>query len=109
MSHIDQTASQITGVGSLQGGIGKTLAGTVGRDEVLQHGEAFLEVGKNRVFNDLAAFGTGLLRLGHKATHAGQLADLVLATTSARVEHHVYRVEALVGLCHLLHEHAGQL
>ena len=37
VGNIDKTTCQITGVGCLQGGVGKTLAGTVGRDEVLEH------------------------------------------------------------------------
>ena len=75
--HVDQTAGKVTGVGGLEGGIGKTLSGTVGRDEVLEHRQTLLEVRKNRVLDDLAAFGTGFLGLGHKATHTGQLTDLV--------------------------------
>ncbi len=41
---IHQTTRQITGVGRLKGGISKTLTGTVGGDEVLQHGHTFLKV-----------------------------------------------------------------
>ena len=88
MSHFDQTAGKITGVGGLEGGIGETLAGTVGGDEVFEHAQTLLEVGKNRVLDDLTAFGTGFLRLGHKATHTGQLTDLVFRTTGAGVKHH---------------------
>ena len=35
--HIDQTAGKLTGVGSIHSCIGKTLTGTVGCDEVLEH------------------------------------------------------------------------
>ena len=35
--HVDQTTGKVTGVGSLHSGIGKTLTGTVGSDEVLEH------------------------------------------------------------------------
>ncbi len=77
VGHVDRTAGEITGVGGLQSGISQTFSGTVGGDEVLKHGEALLKVGKNRVFDDLATFGTGFLGLGHKTTHAGELTDLV--------------------------------
>ncbi len=70
VSHINQTTGQITGVGGLQSRVGQTLSGTVGGDEVLQHRQTLLEVGQNRVLDDLTALGTALLRLGHKATHA---------------------------------------
>ena len=70
VSHINQTTGQITGVGGLQSRVGQTLSGTVGGDEVLQHRQTLLEVGQNRVLDDLTALGTALLRLCHKATHA---------------------------------------
>ena len=35
--NVHQTAGQITCVGSLEGGVGKTLTGTVGRDKVFEH------------------------------------------------------------------------
>lgn len=57
VGHVDKTAGKITGVGCLEGRIGKTFTCTVGGDEVFEHREAFLEVGENRVFDDLAAFG----------------------------------------------------
>ena len=41
---VDETTCQVTGVGRLHGGVGQTLTGTVGRDEVLQHGHTLLEV-----------------------------------------------------------------
>ncbi len=40
LGDVDQTAGQVTGVGGLQGGVGQTLTGTVGGDEVLQHRQA---------------------------------------------------------------------
>ena len=57
-------------------------------DEVLQHGEAFAEVGGDRRLDDLAR------RLGHQAAHAGELADLLGAAARAGVGHHEDRVEA---------------
>ena len=108
VGHVDQTAGKITGVGGLKRGIRKTFSGTVGRDEVFQHRQTLLEVRKNRVLDNLAAFGAGLLGLCHKTTHTGQLTNLVFRTTGTRVEHHVYSVEALVGIGHLLHKDVGK-
>ena len=104
MRHVYQTTGQVTGVGRLHGGIGKTLTGTVGRDEVLQHRHTLLEVRQNWVLNNLVSFGTCLLRLSHQTTDTRKLFDLVLTTTGTRVQHHEYGVEALVGLSHLLQQ-----
>ncbi len=108
VSHIDQTTGKITGVGSFQSGVGKTLTGTVGRDKVFQHRQTFLEVRQNRVLDNLATFSSGLLRFRHKTTHTGQLTNLVLRTTGTRIKHHEHRVETLVSLGHLLHKHVGK-
>ncbi len=108
MSHVDKTTGKISSVGGLQCGIRKTLTGTVGRDEVLKHRQTLLKVGKNRVLDDLTTLCACLLRFSHKTTHTGQLTNLVLRTTGTRVKHHEYRVEALVGGCHLLHERVGK-
>ena len=58
MGDIDKTASQITCIRSFQGRIGKTLAGTVGGNEILEDRKTFLEVGKNRVFDDFRTLRT---------------------------------------------------
>ena len=108
VGHVDQTTGQITSVGGLQSGIGQTLTGTVRGDEVFQHGQTFLEVGKNRVFNDFGAARTSLHRLGHQASHAAQLRHLSLGTTSTRVKHHIHRVEALVVARQHLHHLLGE-
>ena len=109
VSDVDQTTGQITGVGGLQSGIGKTLAGTVGRDEVLEHRQTLLEVCQNWVLDNLVtAFNARLLRLGHQTTHTGELTNLVLRTTGTRVEHHEYRVEALLVGSNLLHQLVGE-
>ncbi len=70
MRHVYQTTRQVTCVGGLKSRVGKTFTRTVRRDEVFQHRKTLLEVCKNRVLDDLAALCAGLLRLGHKATHA---------------------------------------
>ncbi len=106
---VNETTRQVTGVGRLHGGVGQTLTGTVGRDEVLQHRHTLLEVRENRVLNGTASLSTGLLRLGHQTTHTGELTNLVLRTTGTGVEHHEYGVESLVGLGHLLHQHGAEV
>ena len=99
LRHVHQTTRQITGVGRLQGGVGETLTGTVGRDEVLEHRKSLLEVREDRVLDDLlTALDARLLRLGHQTAHTAQLTDLLLRTTGSGVEHHVYRVETVVVL-----------
>ena len=105
VGHVDQTTGQVTSVSRLQSGIGKTLTGTVGRDEVLEHRQTFLEVGKDGVLDNLVTtLDTRLLGLGHQTTHTRQLSDLVFRTTGTRVKHHEYRVEALLVGSDLLHQ-----
>ena len=84
---VDETAGQVAGVGGLERRVGETLAGAVRRDEVLEHGQAFAEVRRDRRLDDLAR------RLGHEAAHAGELADLLRRAAGARVGHHEDRVE----------------
>ncbi len=67
---VHQTPGQVTRVGGTQGGVGQTLAGTVGGDEVLQHRQALAEGGLDRPRDDLT------LGVGHQAAHAGDLAEL---------------------------------
>ena len=81
----------------------------MGRNEVLQHAHAFLEVGKNRVFDNLGAFGSGFLGLGHQTTHTGKLADLSGRTTGSGIQHHIYGIETLVGFFHGLHQDLGKV
>ena len=52
---VHQAAGQVTGIRRLQGGIGQTLTGTVRGDEVFEHRHAFLQVGHDRVLDDLRA------------------------------------------------------
>ena len=104
VADIDKTTSEITGVGSLEGGIGKTLAGTVGRDKVFEHRHSLLKIGENGVFDGRTSVGTRLLGLCHQTTHTSELSNLVCTTTGSRVEHHEDGIETLVGLGHLLHE-----
>ena len=88
--HVHETTGQITGVGRLEGGVGKTLACAVGGGEVLQHRQPLTEGGGDGRFNDFPG------RLGHEAAHAGELPHLVLVASSPGVGHHKDGVEALV-------------
>ena len=108
MTYVNKTTGQVSGVGSLQGGVGKTLTGTVGTDEVFQHAHTFLKVRKNGVLNG-QRFGTCLLGLSHQTTHTRQLADLTGTTTGSRIKHHVHGIESLVGLFHCLHQNGRKV
>ena len=77
MGNIDKAARQVSGIGRLHGRIGQTLAGTVRRNEVFEHGHSLFEVGKDWVLDDLLTLGTGFLRLGHQSAHTRKLLDLV--------------------------------
>ena len=87
LGHVDQATGQVARVGGPQGGVGEALAGTVGRDEVLEHRQALTERGLDRAGDHLAA------RVGDQALHAGDLADLLGVPSGTGVDHHVERVE----------------
>ena len=87
LRHVDETARQIARVRGLQRGVGEALAGAVGRVEVLEHREPFLEVRDDRGLDDLAR------GLRHQAAHAGKLAHLRGRAARAGVRHHVDRVD----------------
>ena len=109
MRNVDKTTCKISGIGRLHGCVGKTLTGTVGRDEVFEYRHTVLEVGKNRILDNRRAFGTGFLRFGHQSAHTRKLTNLVLRTTGTGVEHHEYGVESLIGLGHLFHQHIAEV
>src|SRR5207248_7791873 len=83
LRHVHQTAGQVTRVGGLERGVGQTLTGAVRRDEVLQHVEAFTEVGRDGGFDNFAR------RLGHQTAHTGELADLLFGSARAGIGHDV--------------------
>src|ERR1019366_6108022 len=87
LRHVHQTPGQIARIRGLESGIGQALAGAVGGDEVLQHRQAFAEVGGDRGLDDFAR------GLGHQAAHAGELTNLLLGTASARVSHDVNGID----------------
>ena len=93
---VDETTGQVAGVGGTKRGVGETLAGTVGGDEVLEHREALTEVALDRPRDDLTT------RVGHQTTHTGDLTHLHDVAASTRAHHHLDGVE-LLGL--LLDEH----
>ena len=87
---VDETAGEITRIRRLQRRVGETLAGAVGRVEVLENGQAFLEVRDDRALDDLAR------RLGHQAAHRRELLHLRRRAARAGMRHHVDRVDRLV-------------
>ena len=94
LGHVHQTAGQVTRVGGFQRRVGQTFTRTVGGDEVLQHVQAFAEVGGNRRLDD------GAVGLGHQTAHTRHLADLGSRAARTGVGHHVDGVERL--LLHLI-------
>ena len=86
LRHVDEAAGEVARVRGLERGVGEALAGAVGRVEVLEHGQAFLEVRHDRRLDDLAR------GLGHQAAHAAELLHLRGRAAGAGVRHHVDRV-----------------
>src|SRR6185369_12925 len=84
---VGELARQVAGVGRLERGVGEALARAVRRAEVLEHVQAFAEVGADRGLDDAA------VRLGHQPAHAGELADLLDRAAGARVDHDPDRIE----------------
>ena len=96
LGDVDETPRQVAGIGRLERRVGQALAGAVRRDEVLEHGQPFLEVVDDRRLDDLTqTAGDLLLRLRHQTAHAGELTHLLAVTARARVRHHEDRVEAV--------------
>ncbi len=91
LGDVDQAPGEIPGVGGAERGVGETLARAVGRDEVLEHGQAFGEVGLDRQVDDPPR------RVGHQAAHARELADLLDVAAGARAHHHPDRAELVEG------------
>ena len=84
---VDESTGQVAGVGGTQCGVGQTLAGAVGGDEVLEHREAFTEVALDRARDDLTT------RVGDETAHTGDLTHLHDVSSGTRADHHVDRVE----------------
>src|SRR5579864_4518662 len=109
LRHIDEAPREVAGIGRLERRVGESFARAVRRDEVLQHGQAFAEVGRDRRFDDFAR------GLGHQAAHPGKLADLLFRSAGAGIGHDVNRVDdaflvlVLHGLEHLLGDFFGDV
>ena len=89
MRNVYKTTREITGVGGLQSGVGKTFTSTVRRNEIFENGQAVSETRFNGNF-DLFT-----LRVHHQSAHTGKLLDLVDGTARARVSHHPDGVELI--------------
>ena len=90
--HVAELAGHVAGICGLQRGIGQSLAGAVGGDEILQHGQTFAEAGRDRTLDDFAR------GLGHQTAHARQLADLVAVASRPGIHHEVDGVKVLASL-----------
>jgi len=110
LRNVNQTTRQVTGIGRFQGRIGKTFTCTVRGNEVLEDRQTFLEVGDNRVLDDLASrTDQRFLRLGHQTTHPTELTNLLFRTTSPGVGHHVDGVESVAVVLQCIEEDLGDL
>ena len=87
LRHVHEAASEVAGIGGLERRIGQTLTRAVRGDEVVQHVEAFAEVGSDRRLDDFAR------RLGHQPAHSGKLADLLLGAAGSGVGHDENRID----------------
>ena len=106
LGDVDQSARQVTRVGGLQRSVRQTFAGAVCRDEVLQHIEAFAEVGTDRSLDDFAGW------FGHQTSHTGELTNLLGRATSSGVAHDTDRiqfVQRLFAFVHRLEHFLGNL
>src|SRR5207248_2538358 len=95
---VDETTGQVARVGGPQRGVRQALAGAVGGDEVLQHGQALAEVRLDRPRDDLA------LRVGDEPTHTGDLLHLQHVSASTRADHHLDRVVLREVVAHLVRD-----
>ena len=84
---VDELTGEVAGVSRLKGRIRETLAGAVGRNEVLENRQSLAERRGNRALDDVAG------RVRHEAAHTGELTDLQLRATGLRVDEHVDRVQ----------------
>src|SRR5699024_9828824 len=103
LGDVDQTTGQVAGVGRLQRSVGQTLASTVGSDEVFQNRQALSVGGLDRPRHDVT------LGVGHQATDAGDLADLVPVSSGTGGDRAVDVVQGVHPLQHRLLDLVGGL
>ena len=103
LRYVYQTAGKVTGVRRTERRIGQTLAGAVGRGEVIQHGQAFAVVRLDRQFDRTSG------RIGDEPAHAGELSHLAVITAGAGLGHHGEGVEFLHALLHGFAHFVGRL
>ena len=95
MGNVNQTPSQITGVGGPERRVSQTLPSAVGGDEVLQGFQPLAEIRLDRNRDDPS------LRVCHEATHSGQLGDRAEPALAGAGQRH--DGERPVGIHGLLH------
>ena len=83
---IDKTTRQVTRVGCLQCRVGLSLAGTVRREEVLEHRQTLTQVGLDGELDNLSR------GIRHQASDTRHLYDLLLASTGTGVGHDTHGV-----------------
>ncbi len=81
----------------------------MGGDEVLEYRHTLLEVGDDRVFDDVRTGSSRFLRLGHKSTHTAELLDLGGGASGPGIQHHIDRVESLLVGRNLVGHDLGEL
>ena len=100
---VHETTGQVARVGRTESRVGQTLAGTVGRDEVLRHRQALAVRGDDRARDDLT------LRVVHQTAHTGDVADLQPVTTGTGRHHAVDGVVLREVGAHRLGDLVGRL
>ena len=83
LRNVDQTTGQITRVGGTKGGVGKSLTGAAGGNEVFENVKTLAVVCTDRSF-DRTSRG-----VGDKSAHTGKLTNLVHGASGSRIGHHV--------------------
>ena len=103
LGDVDETSGQVPGVRGSESRVREPLAGTVRRDEVLEHRQALHEVGLDRALDDLT------LRIGHQTPHACELTDLVERAAGPGVGHHEDGVRLVEVVLHGIRDRFGRL
>ena len=82
LSGVNELTCKVSRVSGFKSCVGKTFAGAVCRDEILEHGQSLAEVRGDGLLDDFAR------RFGHLTTHTGELLDLGAVTTRTGIHHH---------------------